>query len=82
MDSEKLLIKGGRIIDPSVGIDRVGDLLLAHGHVARIDDHITDYDAQTIEAAHLIVCPGLIDIHVHFRGVVADGNAIGIGIAP
>ena len=67
MASRKRLIKGGRIIDPASRIDRVGDLLLAEGKVARIDRAITDFDAEVIDAAGLIVCPGLIDLHVHFR---------------
>jgi len=67
MADRKTLIKGGRIIDPASQVDRVGDLLLAGGKVARIDQHITDFDSRVIEAEGLIVCPGLIDIHVHFR---------------
>ncbi len=67
MANRKTLIKSARIIDPASEVDRVGDLLLADGKVARIGDHITEYDAQVIEADGLIVCPGLIDIHVHFR---------------
>ncbi len=67
MADEKILIKGGRIIDPANGVDRTGDLLLADGKVARLDTQITDSEARVIEAKGLIVCPGLIDIHVHFR---------------
>lgn len=67
MTNEKVLIKGGRVIDPANGLDRVADLLLADGKVARIDREITDRDARTVDARGLIVCPGLIDIHVHFR---------------
>jgi len=67
MTSGKILIKGGRIIDPGNGIDKVGDVLLASGAVARVGGEITDFDAEAIDATGLIVCPGLIDIHVHFR---------------
>lgn len=67
MSIQKILIKGGRIVDPANGMDAVGDLLLTGGHVARVGGEITDYDAQTINAAGCIVSPGLIDIHVHFR---------------
>lgn len=62
----RLLIKGGRLIDPSRDVDRVQDLLIVDGVVAEgiyssvpIDRHI--------EARGLIVCPGLIDPHVAFR---------------
>lgn len=67
MSESKTLIRGGRIIDPASGVDRVGDLLLTNGKVASVGEHITDYDARLIEASGMIVCPGLIDIHVHFR---------------
>ena len=67
MGSDKILIKGGRIIDPASKVDCVGDLLLAGGNVAQAGGTITDPDARLIDAAGKIVCPGLIDIHVHFR---------------
>ncbi|MBM81678.1 MAG: dihydroorotase [Planctomycetaceae bacterium] len=60
------LIRGGRIIDPSQQIDRVGNLLLRDGRVVGIDDATTVAD-QLIEALGMIVCPGLIDAHVSFR---------------
>lgn len=67
MADAKILIKGGRVIDPANNVDRTADLLIADGKIARIDDHITDTDARVIEAQGQLVCPGLIDIHVHFR---------------
>ncbi|MHC4800314.1 MAG: dihydroorotase, partial [Planctomycetota bacterium] len=67
MSNDKILIKGGRIIDPASNTDRIGDLLLADGKVAQIDKNIPDIDGQTIDADGTIVCPGLIDIHVHLR---------------
>jgi len=60
-------IINGRLIDPSQSIDRVADLWLAHGRVLAIG---ADCDAEadtTIDASGLIVCPGLIDCHVHLR---------------
>ena len=60
-------IKGGRVIDPSQGIDRVADLWLADGRVAGIDGAHAGAADVTIDAAGLIVCPGLIDVHVHLR---------------
>lgn len=61
-----LLIRGGRIIDPSQGIDAVGDLVLRDGHVLGIDVEVTN-PTRTIDATGLIVCPGLVDMHVHLR---------------
>lgn len=67
MTNCKRLIKGGRIIDPASGVDLVGDLLIEGGKVARLERSITARDAEVIDATGLIVSPGLIDIHVHFR---------------
>ena len=63
----KLLIKGGRIIDPAQGIDRAADLLVEDGRVATIGDGIGDDGADVFAAAGLIVAPGFIDLHVHLR---------------
>ena len=85
MARQRILITGGRIIDPASNVDRVADLLLADGKVERNDANITDSDAQVIDAQGLIVCPGLIDIHVHFREpgdedeeTVASGSAAAV----
>ena len=65
-----LLLKGGRLIDPVNGRDETADLLLADGKVAAIGDDVIG-QAQSgileVDAAGKVVCPGLIDIHVHFR---------------
>jgi dihydroorotase len=64
----KLLIHGGRVIDPSQDLDGTFDLLIEDGAVAKIDGRIKKpKDAETIAAAGLVVSPGLIDIHVHLR---------------
>ncbi len=70
-ESMKTLLTNGHIIDPANGIDRVGDLYLTDGKIAKIDfdgaarQH--DEDLQVIDATGLVVAPGLIDLHVHFR---------------
>ena len=61
-----ILIRGGRIIDPSQNLDRVGNLLLEGGRIAGIDLPIAWAD-QTLDATGLIVVPGLIDLHVSLR---------------
>jgi len=63
----KILIKAGRVIDPASGIDMVADVLLADGNVARIGHGLSAPDGEVLDARGLIVCPGLIDIHVHLR---------------
>jgi dihydroorotase len=64
----KLLIHGGRVIDPSQDLDETLDLLVEDGHVSKLDGRIKKpKDAETFDAAGLVVAPGLIDIHVHLR---------------
>ncbi|MGH7477049.1 MAG: dihydroorotase [Longimicrobiales bacterium] len=67
-DARPILLRGGRLIDPSQGLDRTGDILLKDGIVAAIgDEHVRSEDAEVRDVAGLIVCPGLIDLHVHLR---------------
>ena len=68
MTSRPLLIKGGRVVDPSQGLDEVLDLLLANGAVFSLAENAGPaVDAREIDATGLIVTPGLIDPHVHLR---------------
>jgi len=62
----KLLIKNGRLIDPSQGLDRTGNLLIEDGRIAAYDVSANVQDV-VIDAAGKIVAPGLIDMHVHLR---------------
>lgn len=68
---QPILIRGGRVIDPARGFDQTADVLLADGAVARIATDKNkigaDEAAQIVDAEGCIVCPGLIDIHVHLR---------------
>ncbi|MFH1312697.1 MAG: dihydroorotase [Candidatus Eisenbacteria bacterium] len=63
----KTLIKGGRVVDPSQGLDQVSDVLIDDGVVARVSGSIEADDATVLDSKGLIVCPGLIDMHVHLR---------------
>ena len=63
---ETIRIKGGRVIDPSQGIDAVTDVWLGRGRVLAIGESGETPD-RTIDATGLIVSPGLIDAHVHLR---------------
>ena len=67
-----ILIKNGRVVDPSRRFDQVADVLLADGKVAAIAKRITEKADEVIEARGLVVSPGLIDMHVHLR---EPGNA-------
>ena len=59
-------ITGGRIIDPSQDLDQVGDLWISRGRILPIGGGYEEAEI-VIDARGLIVCPGLIDIHVHLR---------------
>lgn len=61
------LITGGRVIDPSQGIDQIGDLWLGRGQVLPPGGGGCEEAEVVIDARGMIVCPGLIDIHVHLR---------------
>jgi len=63
----KLLVKGGRVIDPSQDLDGVFDVLLEDGAVANVAGSIAAKGAEVLDASGTIVAPGLIDIHVHLR---------------
>jgi dihydroorotase len=64
-----LLIQNGRIIDPSQGIDCIGDLLVTDGRIAQTGEQVTILDGQhsVLQAQEMIVCPGFIDLHCHLR---------------
>lgn len=63
----KILLKGGRVIDPSRGYDMVGDVLIDGGVIAAVAESIAAEDAEVIDVSKKIVAPGLIDIHCHLR---------------
>src|SRR5262245_28415070 len=65
----KRLLKGGRLVDPSSGRDGVFDILIDGDRIARVGRGLTvESGVAVVEIpAGLIVCPGLIDMHVHLR---------------
>ena len=62
-----LLLKNGRVIDPSVGLDQVCDIVVRDGLIAEIGQDLTIPKGVTIECAEKIVVPGLVDVHTHLR---------------
>ncbi len=63
----KKLLKGARVIDPSQNTDTTSDVLIVDGRVAAVKDKIEINDAKAIDLSGMIVTPGLIDMHAHFR---------------
>lgn len=81
--SKTTIIKGGRVIDPSQKIDRIADIIIRDGKVAEIGS--ASGQGEVIDAAGRIVCPGLIDMHVHLREpgneyeeTIASGSAAAV----
>jgi dihydroorotase len=64
------LLTGGRIIDPASHLDSTGDLLILDGKIAAVGPDAREFAPKNIEirdVSGLVVCPGLIDCHVHLR---------------
>jgi dihydroorotase len=65
-----LLLTGGRVIDPANHLDQTADILITNGKIAAISPAAAKQAPPNIErmdVAGLVVCPGLIDLHVHLR---------------
>ena len=65
-----LLLTGGRVIDPANRLDAVADLLICNGKIAAVGTEAARQappDAERTAVRGLVVCPGLIDLHVHLR---------------
>jgi dihydroorotase len=63
----KILIKNGRVIDPSQGIDKVLDVFIESGKVKKTGERLDMAADETIDASGKIVAPGFIDMHTHLR---------------
>jgi dihydroorotase len=65
--SERLLIRGGRVVDPARGVDDDLDVLVEDGRIAQVGARLATRGAEVMEAEGLAVCPGFIDLHTHLR---------------
>jgi dihydroorotase len=63
----RLLLKGGRVVDPAQGLDAALDVMIADGLVEEVGPRVAPRGAQVLEMRGLVVCPGFIDIHTHLR---------------
>jgi len=70
-----LVLKGGRVVDPSSGLDGALDVAVENGRIARVAAGIAPADARrVVEVGGKIVTPGLIDLHAHvFDGINRTG---------
>jgi dihydroorotase len=77
-DGYDLLLKGGRILDPANGVDRIADLAIRDGRIAAIEDTIAPERAKRVfDVTDLLVAPGLVDIHFHAYAGTRSGTTAG-----
>ncbi|WP_427889150.1 amidohydrolase family protein [Kribbella sp. GL6] len=70
-----ILVRGGRVVDPTHGRDEIADLAIVDGRVVAVGPDLDGAAEQVIEVAGSLVLPGLVDLHVHIASHVAPGAA-------
>jgi len=63
----KLLLKGGRIVNPAEAYDQIADIMIENDRIIEIGKELNAAGAEVFDAQGLVVAPGLIDMHVHLR---------------
>ncbi|NAZ30450.1 MAG: amidohydrolase family protein [Caldimicrobium sp.] len=63
----RLLIKNGRVLDPTLGLDLIADVYIVDGKIEGVEENISVSADRILDAHGLWVLPGLVDIHVHLR---------------
>jgi len=64
---KRMILRGGRVIDPASNTDAILDVLIENGSISEIGSSIDAADATEIDVSGSVVAPGLVDIHVHLR---------------
>lgn len=65
LDKFDLVIAGGRVIDPRNGYDGLADVAVADGRIAAVGPDLAAHTAEIVDAAGMLVVPGLVDLHTH-----------------
>ncbi len=64
---ERLLLRGGRVVDPAAGLDAERDVLLEDGRVAEVGPRLAVRGAEVLDVSGQVVCPGFVDLRAHLR---------------
>lgn len=62
-----LLLRGGRVVDPAVGLDSVTDVLIRDGVIVEVGDGLKMPKGEVVDCTGTIILPGLVDVHTHLR---------------
>ncbi|MCX8007859.1 MAG: dihydroorotase [Coriobacteriia bacterium] len=62
-----LLLKGGRVVDPAVGLDAVADVVVRDGAIVEVGEGLSIPKGETIDCSGKVVMPGFVDVHTHLR---------------
>lgn len=62
-----LLLKGGRVVDPQVGLDGVMDVVVRDGIIVEVGEYLEIAKGEAIDCSGKLVLPGLVDLHAHLR---------------
>ncbi|MHB8376238.1 MAG: dihydroorotase [Dehalococcoidia bacterium] len=65
--SDRIVIRGGRVIDPARRLDEIADVLLDDGNIVEVARGVAADGAREIDARGLVVAPGFVDVHTHLR---------------
>jgi dihydroorotase len=62
-----LLLRNARVVDPAIGLDSVGDIIIRDGLIAEVGTDLKIAKGETVECSEKVVLPGLADVHTHLR---------------
>lgn len=64
---DRVLFRGGRLVDPAAGVDATLDVLIGDGRVLDVGERLSGASAEEVDIAGAVIAPGLVDLHVHLR---------------